>query len=74
MKSNACKNIIVLVSSRFLRKIYFAIFSLLIINCSKDNEEKTVVVPEITYNYFFERVQSKYQFCLLYTSDAADEL
>ena len=44
MKSKSCKNIIVLVPSKSLRNIYFAIFSLLIINCSKDNEEKTVSV------------------------------
>ncbi|MBR47787.1 MAG: hypothetical protein CMC59_04265, partial [Flavobacteriaceae bacterium] len=48
MKSKACKNIIVLVPGKSLRKIYFAIFSLIIINCSKNNVEKNVVVPEIT--------------------------
>tara|TARA_B100001564_G_scaffold92991_1_gene75733 strand:+ start:60 stop:1106 length:1047 start_codon:yes stop_codon:yes gene_type:complete len=65
MKSKAFEYIIfVLAPSKTLRNIYFAIFSLLIISCSKDSEEKTVVVPEITFNYFFERVQSKYQFTL----------
>ena len=64
MKSKVCKNIIVLVTRKYLRYIYFAIFSFLIISCSKDSEEKTIAIPEITYNYFFERVQSKYQFTL----------
>ena len=65
MKSKAFEYIIfVLVPRKTLRNIYFSIFSLLIMSCSKDSEEKTVVVPEITYNYFFERVQSKYQFTL----------
>ena len=65
MKSKAFEYIIfVLIPSKTLKNTYFAIFSLLIMSCSKDSEEKTVVVPEITYNYFFERVQSKYQFTL----------
>ena len=65
MKSEAFEHIfLILDPSKTLRNIYFAIFSFLIISCSKDSEDKTVVIPEITYNYFFERVQSKYQFTL----------
>ena len=65
MKSEAFEHIfLILDPSKTLRSIYFAIFSFLIISCSKDSEDKTVVIPEITYNYFFERVQSKYQFTL----------
>ena len=65
MKSNVLEYIISLsITFKTVRTLYFAIFSILILSCSKDSEEKTVVVPEITYNYFFERVQSKYQFTL----------
>ena len=65
MKSNFLEYIISLLTLfKSIGTIYFSVFSILIISCSKDSEEKTVVVPEITYNYFFERVQSKYQFTL----------
>ena len=65
MKSYVLEYIIPLLKPfKTLGTTYFAIISLLILSCSKDPEEKTVVVPEITYNYFFERVQSKYQFTL----------
>ena len=63
MKSKILEYIIsILTLFKSIGTIYFSVFSFLIIGCSKDSEEKTEVIPEITYNYFFERVQSKYQF------------
>ena len=63
MKSKILEYIIsILTLFKSIGTIYFSVFSILILSCSKDSEEKTVVIPEITYNYFFERVQSKYQF------------